>query len=374
MSVENSKNASLKKHNASLKILILGAGGFVGASLVEKILKERPLWHVYALDPASEKLVHLLDHSQLTYQKGTMQEKKEWILEHIQQADIVIPLAAIADPSVYVTNPLGVFNLDFEQNLDIIRMCVTYKKHLLFPSTSEVYGLCEDEVFNEDTTHFTTGPTHKQRWIYSTSKQLLDRLIFAYGEKEGLSYTIFRPFNWIGPYLDHVDLEKGGKGRVLAKFLGNLLKGEAMVITGNGLQRRSFTDIDDALEALFLMIENKNKSRGCIFNIGNPNNDMSIKTFAETLLTLFRRHELAPLHAQTAHIVYQSEKVLFGSGYQDIQKRIPCVKKALSILGWTPCIPFETTLKKIIDYHLKRLLGTKDLTSTDVSEKKVADL
>ena len=69
-----------------------------------------------------------------------MVDEQAWIESQIEQADVVMPLAAIADPSLYVKNPLKVFELDFEANLNIVRLCVKHKKRLLFPSTSEVYG------------------------------------------------------------------------------------------------------------------------------------------------------------------------------------------------------------------------------------------
>lgn len=90
---------------------------------------------------------------------------------------------AIATPIEYTRNPLRVFELDFEENLRIIRYCVKYRKRIIFPSTSEVYGMCSDKYFDEDHSNLIVGPVNKPRWIYSVSKQLLDRVIRAYGEK-----------------------------------------------------------------------------------------------------------------------------------------------------------------------------------------------
>ena len=68
--------------------------------------------------------------------------------------------------------PLLVFELDFEANLRIVRWCVQYKKRLIFPSTSEVYGMCSDQEYDEENSNCVTGPIDKQRWIYSCSKQM----------------------------------------------------------------------------------------------------------------------------------------------------------------------------------------------------------
>ena len=116
---------------------------------------------------------------------------------------MVLPLVAIATPATYVKEPLRVFELDFEANLPIVRACVQYKKRLVFPSTSEVYGMSpRPRVRPGSLARSCYGPINKQRWIYACSKQLMDRVIWAYGDKEGLDFTLFRPFNWIGAGLD----------------------------------------------------------------------------------------------------------------------------------------------------------------------------
>ena len=70
---------------------------------------------------------------------------------------MVLPLVAIATPIEYTRNPLRVFELDFEENLKIIRDCVKYNKRIIFPSTSEVYGMCTDKNFDEDTSNLWSG-------------------------------------------------------------------------------------------------------------------------------------------------------------------------------------------------------------------------
>ena len=169
--------------------------------------------------------------------------------------------------------PLRVFGLDFEENLKIVRLCEKYGKRLIFPSTSEVYGMCPDEEFDEDESPLVVGPINKQRWIYSISKQLLDRVIWAYGFQQGLRFTLFRPFNWIGPKLDDLTIEpeKEGSSRVVTQFISNLIHGEPIRLVDGGAQKRCFTYVDDGIDGLMKIIENKNDvCNGQIFNIGNP--------------------------------------------------------------------------------------------------------
>ncbi len=185
----------------SLKILILGINGFIGSSLLEQCLAKTD-WQLIGLDLSENKISEFLKNPRLTFKKGDLNQEIVWIEQQIQQCDVVLPLVAIATPASYVSNPLDIFELDFEANLKIIRLCVKHKKRIVFPSTSEVYGMCIDEVFDEETSNFVLGPINKPRWIYSCSKQLLDRVIHAYGLKNELHYTLFRPFNWLGPKLD----------------------------------------------------------------------------------------------------------------------------------------------------------------------------
>jgi nucleoside-diphosphate-sugar epimerase len=338
----------------SLKVLILGVNGFIGNSLTEHILTQKD-WEVYGMDMASDKLDQCLDHDRFRFVEGDITINKEWIEYHVRKCDVVIPLVAIATPATYVQDPLRVFELDFEANLDIVRKCVRYKKRVVFPSTSEVYGMCPDEEFDEDSSNFVLGPINKPRWIYACSKQLMDRVIHAYGMQHGLRYTLFRPFNWIGPKLDNILEPKEGSSRVLTQFIGNILRGRDIQLVDGGTQRRSFTYIDDGIDALLRILENRDGAADSrIFNIGNPENDVSIKALAETLISLIRSYPAYAKMADAVKIVAVSSGEYYGAGYQDIRTRVPSIRNAEQFLGWKPVTDLTTALRKTLDYHLAR--------------------
>src|SRR4051812_30800070 len=212
---------------------------------------------------------------------------REWIEYHIKKCDTVLPLVAIATPATYVSDPLRVFELDFEANLPIVRSCVKYRKRIIFPSTSEVYGMCDDASFDPEKSNFVLGPINRPRWIYACAKQLMDRVIHAYGMQQGLDYTLFRPFNWIGSGLDSINTAKEGSSRVITQFLGHIVRGETIKLVDGGTQKRAFTYIDDGIDALMKIIANPERiASSKIYNIGNPANNFSVRELAEMMLAL----------------------------------------------------------------------------------------
>ena len=240
-------------------VLILGVNGFIGHHLSKYILAHTD-WHIYGMDLQSERVGTLLENPKFHFVEGDITINLEWVEYHVRKCDVILPLVAIATPATYVREPLRVFELDFEANLPIIRHCVKYKKRVVFPSTSEVYGASKDKEFDSDTSELVLGPIHKQRWIYSCVKQLLDRIIYAYGQ-QGLQFTLFRPFNWIGSGLDSMDDPKEGSSRVLTQFLGHIVRGESIKLVDGGKQTRAFTFIDDAIECLTKIIDNPERYR-----------------------------------------------------------------------------------------------------------------
>ena len=337
-----------------MKVLILGVNGFIGNALTERILSSTD-WAVSGLDIASDKIAPFLGHPRFTYLEGDIAINKEWIEYQVKKCDVVLPLVAIATPTAYVKQPLAVFELDFEENLRIVKQAVRYRKRVVFPSTSEVYGMCPDPEFDEDSSQLVYGPIRKQRWIYSCSKQLLDRVIWAYGEAEGLKFTLFRPFNWMGPHLDDVDSPKEGSSRVLTQFLHNILYGLPIKLVDGGTQRRSFTYISDGIDCLMKILENPaDVADGEIFNIGNPANDLSVRDLAEKLVDAVAAHPNFGEKARRTPIVEVSSKEYYGEGYQDILTRVPSIRRASELLGWKPRIGMEEAIKRTVDFYLSK--------------------
>jgi nucleoside-diphosphate-sugar epimerase len=334
-----------------MKVLILGVNGFIGHHLTSRILSDSD-WAVYGMDLSEERLEGLPRNRRFEFVEGDISINKEWIEYHIKKADVVLPLVAIATPKVYVERPLAVFELDFEENLRIVRQAHQYGKRVVFPSTSEVYGMCGDAEFDEETSHLVLGPISKERWIYSCCKQLLDRVMWAYG-RLGLSFTLFRPFNWIGPRLDSLETAKEGSSRVVTQFIAEMFLGHPIRLVDGGRQRRCFTYVDDGISGLMKILANRNGcAEGKIFNLGNPANDCSIRDLAQILGELFSRHPAGKGRTQP-EIVDVNARQYYGEGYQDIQTRTPSIARAREALGWEPIVGLREALSRTLDAFIE---------------------
>ncbi len=357
----NSLRGSAKQQKKS--VLILGVNGFIGSAVSERLLESGD-YEVYGMDLRSNYISDLIGRPGFHFFEGDITINREWIEYHVRKCDIVLPLVAIATPIEYTRNPLRVFELDFEENLRIVRCCVKYGKRIIFPSTSEVYGMCTDENFDEDNSPLITGPIRMQRWIYSCSKQMLDRVIWAYGAKGQLKFTLFRPFNWMGPKLDSLSSARIGSSRAITQLILNLVQGTPIQLIDGGAQKRCFTHVTDGIECLFRIIENKDgRCDGKIINIGCPSNEASIKELAEELVRQFSRHPLRKKFPPFAGYKEVESSSFYGKGYQDVQHRKPSIRNAKKYCDWEPRVNLKDSIKMTLDFFLRQAVESGEFTA-----------
>jgi len=352
------------KGRNGMRILVLGGGGFIGSHLVDRLLRDTR-HDVIAFDLYDEKLEDSHEHPRLTFVRGDIREEHEVLDQMVRDADQVIDLIAHANPSLYIRIPLDVVRLNFDENLVIVESCVRHEKRLVQFSTCEVYGKTvvpligdglEDPddpryaTFQEDQSHLILGPVVKQRWIYSCAKQLLERLLHGYGLEGRLDYTIIRPFNFIGPRIDHLPTEKDDNPRVFSHFLQSLHDGSPMRLVNGGAQRRSYTLIDDALDCILRIVENPGGvcSRE-IFNIGNPDNEISIRDLALKMREIYARRWWDGVRT-LPQLEDVSGEDFYGEGYDDSDRRIPDIAKATALLGWRPKYGIEEVIERSMAY------------------------
>ncbi|XP_058087802.1 UDP-D-apiose/UDP-D-xylose synthase 2-like [Magnolia sinica] len=353
-----------------LTICMIGGGGFIGSHLCDK-LAEESLHKVIVIDVSEEKIKHLLEAScpsSSRFEFHKINIKHDSRLESlIKTADLTINLAAICTPADYNKRPLDTIYSNFIDAIPVVKFCSEYKKRLIHFSTCEIYGktvgsflpkdhpLRQDPKFyvlKEDESPCVFGPIEKQRWSYACAKQMIERLIYAESHEHGLKFTIVRPFNWIGPRMDFIpgiDGPSEGVPRVLACFSNNLLRGEQLKLVDGGQSQRTFLYVKDAIEALLLMIENPSRANGHIFNVGNPDNEVTMKELAEMMVKVYPKVSGEPaLEVPTIDV---SSKDFYGEGYDDSDKRIPDMTIINKQLGWNPKTSLMDLLESTLAYQ-----------------------
>ena len=334
-----------------MRLFVTGINGFIGTHLLDAVLTTTD-WQVSGFDIASTNLAPYEGNSQFSFRRGDIFKDNEALEAEVIKSDAVIPLAGIAKPAYYVKKPVWTFELDFEQNLKMVRLCVKHNKRIIFPSTSEVYGMSSGEELKEDESPLTTGPVVKMRWIYSCAKQMMDRMIFAYGYEAGLQFTIFRPFDWIGPRLDTKRDAEERRARSVTQMLYDMIHRRRISLVNGGEQRRSFTWVGDGIEGLMAIIRNEhNRGDNEIFNIGNPNNNYSIKETAEMLLEEAKKFPQFREAAEATELDIIPASVYYGKSYDDMQNRKPSVKKMESRFGWKPRTDMRELLRRTIAWY-----------------------
>ncbi len=328
-----------------MKILILGSDGFIGYHLTKSILEDPRFSDstIVGVDLNKTRTNLLPADERFCFDQANIQDHEK-IDKLIENADVILPFVAIATPKLYVEQPLRVFNLDFEENLRVIKLAHKLGKRVIFPSTSEVYGKGV-APFDEETTDLVYGPIKYSRWIYACSKQLLDRVIFAMNQESPLRFTLFRPFNWVGPYLDSLDSTSEGSSRLITQLMGDAIQRGEVTLVDGGHQKRCFTDVRDGVSALKEILLNEEKSNGQIFNVGNPWNNLSVREVAVLLIDKMKERNLI----SNAEIKVKSSGDFYGAGYQDVSNRVPSINNIGNRLGWTPKHTFSESLENILD-------------------------
>jgi UDP-apiose/xylose synthase len=346
----------------SRSITIIGCGGFIGSHLLDRLIRDGR-YRITGIDLVSDKIASHLNDKNFAFEKRDMHDIAA-LRPHVERSGTVVLLAAICNPALYMTRTLDVIDINGLATVPLVRLCAEAGARLIYFSTSEVYGRTaaslaggsddpERTLLREEESPFILGPVQARRWSYACAKQFVERLVEAYGRERGLAYTIVRPFNFIGPRMDFLPgIDGEGVPRVLACFLSALLKGAPLMLVDGGKNRRCFTYIGDAVEACMKILERPEAADRQVFNIGNPANETTIAGLARLMIRLWRG--FAP-DAGGAAVREVSAARFYGPGYEDCDRRIPDISKAMTLLGWKPETGLESalaiTIKAAVDHY-----------------------
>ncbi len=380
---KQAENRTVPSLAAIKKLTIIGCGGYIGSHLLEALL-ERPHIEVFGADPISTKIDHLLDRPNFRLDRGYLSQHAtlDTLEEEISTSDAVINLAAICNPAEYNTDPITVIRSNFLDSYPLVEMCAKHKAWLIHFSTSEVYGrtissylgqdVYEDPALyelDENTTPLIMGPIRNQRWTYACAKQLLERYIYAHHTNAGMPFTIVRPLNFFGPRMDYIPGRDGeGVPRVLACFMAALMDKKPMQLVDGGHARRTILSIHDAVRATLLMLENADKAKGVIFNVGNRNNEVTMVELAELMRDLYA--EITGDESYKGHPIEDiSSKIFYGEGYEDCDRRMPHIDQARQLLGWEPTISLKDTMRETMTYYHDHYVGKRISGSAEMERE-----
>lgn len=336
-----------------MKVVALGGGGYIGSYLALRLAGEGH--EVSVLDTDLSKIWKRLGDQPLPASMSvtrkdlrTMSEVD--LAELCRGADLVIDLIAHATPALYVKTPLDVVELNYDENMRVVKMCTSLGTRLVQFSSCEVYGiaLSPQQKFWEEESALMYGPIRETRWIYASAKQLLERMVHAYGEHRGLNYSIIRPFNFVGPEMDYLrGKEHDPVPRVFPQFLSSLLNDFPLTLVDGGKAHRTFTYIDDAIDGCMLVINNEqDRFTNQIVNVGTPDNGATIRELAHLML---ERWELLTGN-KGPDIRTESGTSFYGEGYADCNRRVPDASKLLEA-GWKPKHSLTEAIDKTLQYY-----------------------
>lgn len=316
----------------------------MGSHLLQALLERTP-WKILAVDLDFHRLQNLRSQKDSRVEFLLADIAEPQIIQMVSQCEIVVNLAAICTPSRYMSEALAVIESNFSHPAALADACAKMGSWLVYFSTSEVYGktTLATEVLDEDASDFIQGSVKASRWSYAVAKQLSERYIAAI---PNLKYSVVRPFNFIGPWMDFMPgVDGDGIPRVLANFSSALVQNEPMVLVNGGEARRSFTSIHDAVDFMFCLFENRDKAYGEAFNVGNAKNELSIRELAVLMRRIYARILSVP-EEKLSPFKELSGEAYYGEGYEDSLRRIPSVKKSKCLLGFEAKIPLEEALEE----------------------------
>ena len=346
-------------NDQSITVAVVGCGGFIGCHLLDAILT-RTKWRVFGVDLDFYRIQHRLNDERCEFMVADLADKS--VVERIAKYPIVVNLAAICMPSRYMAEAPEVIRSNYDHPAALADACAKSGSWLIHFSTSEIYGRtsADSDLLVEDESELTFGPVTASRWSYATAKLLTERYIAGL---KNLKWTVVRPFNFVGPYMDFMPgVDGSGIPRVLANFSSALVRGEPLKLVNGGVAKRSFTSVFDAVDFMFALFEAELSTSATgnsaeksplsqAFNIGNPENELTIAELANKMRRIF-----AEIKGVSVDTIPEPEVVsgveYYGEGYEDSMRRLPSVEKAKRLLGFKAKTPIDVVLRESLTWFV----------------------
>ena len=315
-----------------MKIVVTGGAGFIGSHLVESLLAAGHDVHV--VDDLStgrrSNIAHLLDNFRgcrlSACRVSDMPADGSW-LDGVEQ---VYHLAAAVGVKLIVEQPVRSIENNVTQVATLLRQVADRKIPTLIASSSEVYGKSAKVPFCEDD-DVVYGSTRFSRWSYAMSKALDEYLALAHYQTDGLPVVAARFFNTVGPG------QSGQYGMVVPRFIAKALSNQPIEVYGDGRQTRCFCHVGDVTDALPKLL-GRPECHGQVYNLGSDE-EVSIADLADRVIAM------TGSRAGRVNVPYDSA---YGSGFDDLTRRVPDLTKIRAAIGFTPTKKLDDILRQLI--------------------------
>ena len=321
-----------------MKILITGGAGFVGSHLADKLIGEGH--EITVIDDLSTGRYQNIEHLEGSQNFRLIIDtvlNYSLMEELIRETDRVFHMASAVGVKLIMEHPVKTIETIFRGTDIVLGFCSRYRKRVLIPSTSEVYGKGYSIPFKEDD-DLLTGSTDKHRWAYACAKTLDEFLALAHWKETRLPVVVVRLFNTVGPR------QTGQYGMVVPNFVKAALRGEPLTVHGNGEQARCFGHVLDVVEGLTKAMETP-ECFGQVINLGN-NEEVSIKGLAEKAIAM------TDSQSKIRYIPYEEA---YGEGFEDMQRRVPSLEKASRLIGYQPTRTLEQIINDVAEQFREEL-------------------
>ena len=318
---------------AAGEVLVTGGAGFLGSHLVEHLLAAGHRVHV--LDNLSSGSLDNLRH--LTEAQATggrlrvtigSADDAELARASCESAVAVFHLAGMVGVQRLASDPMTVMQRNLHCTERMLEAASAAEVPILITSSSEVYG--QGPVPFRETDPVQPGATEGLRGGYACAKAMGEWMALALARQRGLQVVVARLFNAVGVR------QSPAYGMVLPRFLAQARRGEAITVFGDGTQTRCFGAAGEIVTALAQLLESP-AARGQVVNVGSDR-EVSVGRLAELV---------QQATGASAPIVQVPLEQVFPRGFVDPPRRVPCLERLRTAIGWVPERPIESIVEEL---------------------------
>ncbi len=311
------------------QVLVTGGAGFIGSHLVDALVAEGQT--VRVLDDLStgrmENLAGAMASGCVDLRVGTVVDPRA-VESAAEGCERIFHLAATVGVRRVLADPAGGLRNNILGVDSVLRAArSTQPRSLVLFSSSEIYGRTSGGPLAEDAASLI-GPTNVPRWSYAAGKAVGEYLALGEYRRHGMPVTIVRCFNTCGPR--QID----AYGMVIPSLLRQALAGVPITVYGDGRQSRCFSYVGDVVRGV-LALSKCDGARGEVYNIGTDHE--------VTILDLAR--SIKRICGSPSPITLIPYEEAYGSGFEDVPRRIPDLRKLRDRIDYSPRVDLERLLE-----------------------------